>query len=65
MEISKHRVFNEEKLHEIRARFEHAPWKSLRCLAKETGISKLSAQTATKFLKLKPCRTRTALNATT
>jgi hypothetical protein len=42
---------NKEKLEEIGARLEHAPRKSLRCLAQETGILK-SAATATKLLKL-------------
>jgi hypothetical protein len=47
-------VLSKEKLDEISARLEHTPQKSLRCLAQETRISKSSAQTATKLLKLKP-----------
>jgi hypothetical protein len=50
----KRRVLTEEKLDEIGARLEHTPHKSLRCLAQEMGISKSSAATATKLLKLRP-----------
>jgi hypothetical protein len=32
----------------------HAPQESLRCLTQDTGLSKLSAATAKKLLKLRP-----------
>jgi hypothetical protein len=47
-------VPTEEEIDKIRARLEHTPQKSLRCLAQETSISKLSAAKATKLLKLWP-----------
>jgi len=60
---SKRRVLTEKKLDEIGARLEHTPWKSLRHLAQETGVSKSSARTATKLLKLKPFK-ETVVHAT-
>jgi transposase len=48
----KRRVLTEEKLDEIGARLEETPWKTLRRLAQETGISESSARTATKLLCL-------------
>jgi len=42
---------------EIGVMLEHSPWIYLRCLAQETDVSKLSAWTATKLLKLKPFKT--------
>jgi transposase len=53
----KRRVLTEEKLDEIGARLEHAPRKSLKHLAQETGVSKSSARTAIQLLKLKPYKT--------
>jgi hypothetical protein len=47
----KRRVLTEEKLDDIGARLEHAPRKSLKRLAQETGMSKSSARTAKKLLK--------------
>jgi hypothetical protein len=58
-------LLTEEKLDEISARLENTPWKSLRCLAQETVVSKSSASTTTKLLKLKSFKTSNALNATT
>jgi hypothetical protein len=52
------RVFTEEKLDDIWARLEHAPRKSLKCLAQETGVSKSSARMATQLLKLRPYKTK-------
>jgi hypothetical protein len=46
-----------EKLGDVRARLEHTPRKSLKRLAQENGVSKCSARTATKLLKLKPYKT--------
>jgi hypothetical protein len=43
----KRRVLTEEKLDDIGARFVHAPRKSLKRPAQETGVSKSSARTAT------------------
>jgi hypothetical protein len=40
-----------DKLHDIGARFEHTPRKSLKRLAEETGVSMCSARTATQLLK--------------
>jgi hypothetical protein len=40
-----------EKLHDIGARLEHTPRKSLKRLAQETGVSKSSARMATQLLK--------------
>ena len=45
----KRRVLTEEKLDEICARLEKTRYKSLRCLAEETGISKSSARNAIKL----------------
>jgi len=42
-------VLTEEKLDEISARHEHSPWKSIRLLAQETTVSKLSAHIATEL----------------
>jgi DNA-binding IclR family transcriptional regulator len=41
-----------EKLHDIEARLEHTPRKSLKRLAQETGVSKSSARRVTQMLKL-------------
>jgi hypothetical protein len=49
-------VLAEEKLDEIGARLEPSA-RSLRRLAQETGVSKTSARSATKLLKLRPYRT--------
>jgi hypothetical protein len=43
------RVLTEEKLDDIGARLEHAPRKSLKRLARETGVSKSNVRTATKL----------------
>jgi hypothetical protein len=43
----KRQVFTEEKLHDIGAKLELTPSKSLKPLAQETGVSKSSARTAT------------------
>jgi hypothetical protein len=51
------RVLTEGKLNIIGARLEHAPRKSLKRLAQETGVSKCSARTATLLLKLRHCKT--------
>jgi hypothetical protein len=48
----KHWVLTEEKLDESSARLEHTFYRLLRCLAQESGVSELSAQTFTKLLKL-------------
>jgi hypothetical protein len=40
-----------EKLHDIGARLEHTPRKSLKCLAQETEVSKCSARMETQLLK--------------
>jgi transposase len=45
------RVLIEEKLHDIGARVEHTPRKSLKRLVQETGVSKSSAGTTTQLLK--------------
>jgi transposase len=50
----KRRVLTEEKLDDIGARLEHTPTKSLKRLAQETGVSKSSARTARKLLKIRP-----------
>jgi hypothetical protein len=44
-------VLTQEKLDDIGARLEHTPRKSLKHLA-QSGVSKSSARTATKLLKL-------------
>jgi hypothetical protein len=44
-------VLTEEKLHDIWARLEHTPRKSMKRLAQEIGVSKSSARTATQLLK--------------
>jgi hypothetical protein len=46
-----------EKLAGIGARLEHAPTKSLKRLAQESGVSNSSSRTATEFLKLRPYKT--------
>jgi hypothetical protein len=51
------RVLTEEKLDDIRARLEHTPRKSVKCLAQETVVSKSSARTATQLLKIRPYET--------
>ncbi|PNF32980.1 hypothetical protein B7P43_G16572, partial [Cryptotermes secundus] len=38
-------------------RLEHTPRKSLKCLARETGVSTPSARMAPQLLKLRPCKT--------
>jgi hypothetical protein len=50
-------VLTEEKLDEIGATLEPTPRKSLKCLSEETGVSKSNARTATRLLKLRPCKT--------
>jgi hypothetical protein len=50
-------VLTEEKLRDIGARLEYTPRISLKLLAQETGVSKSSARTATKLLKLRPYET--------
>jgi hypothetical protein len=50
-------VRTEEKLDDMGARLEHTPRKSLKSLAKETGMSKSIARRATQLLKLRPCKT--------
>lgn len=52
--VRRRHVLTEEKLDQIGERLEHTPQKSLNRLAQETGISKSSARTAAKLLKLKP-----------
>jgi hypothetical protein len=47
---NKRRVLT-ENLHDIGARIEHTPRKSLKRLAQETGVSMSSARTATQLLK--------------
>jgi hypothetical protein len=47
-------VFTEENFDETWAKLEHTPQKSLRCLAQEAGISKLSTALATKLHQLRP-----------
>jgi DNA-binding IclR family transcriptional regulator len=51
-----------EKLDDIGTRLEHAPRKSLKRLAQETGVSKSSTGAATQLLKLRPCKI-TAIHA--
>jgi hypothetical protein len=53
----KHQVLTEEKLHDIGARLEHTPRKSLKRLAQETGVSMSSARRATQWLKLRHYKT--------
>jgi hypothetical protein len=53
----KYRVLTKETLHNIGARLEHTPRKSLKRLAQETGVSKSSARTVTQLLKLGPYKT--------
>jgi hypothetical protein len=50
-------VLTEETLDDIRVRLETSPRKSLKRLAQETGVSIISAQRATKLLKLQPHKT--------
>jgi hypothetical protein len=50
---SKHPLLSEEMLDEIRVSLGHYSQKFLRCLAQETRVSKWSARTAKKLLKLK------------
>jgi hypothetical protein len=52
--MEKNHVLTKEKLRETDATLEHTPQKSLRCFAKETGISNISAAIAMKLLKLWP-----------
>jgi hypothetical protein len=51
------RVLAEEKLDDIGARLEHAPRKSLKRLAQESGVSKPSTRRATQLPKLRTCKT--------
>jgi hypothetical protein len=53
----KRRVLTEEKLDDMAARFEHAPRKSLKLLAQETGVSKPSAKRATQLSNLRHYKT--------
>jgi hypothetical protein len=53
-------VLIEEGLHDIGARLEHTPRKSLKYLAQETGVSKSSPRMATQLLKLRPYKTTVA-----
>jgi hypothetical protein len=55
----KRRVIPEEKLDDIRTRLEHAPRKSLKRLAQESGVLKSRARRATLLLKLRPYETTT------
>jgi hypothetical protein len=48
----KRRVLTEEKLDDIGVGLEHTHRKSVKHLARETGVSKSSARTATQFLNL-------------
>jgi hypothetical protein len=41
----------------IGAQLEHSPCKSLKCLAQEAGISKVTVRTVTKLLELWPYKT--------
>jgi hypothetical protein len=52
----KHRVLT-EKINDIRAIPEHIPTKSLKRLAKQTGMFKSSVRRATQFLALRPYKT--------
>jgi hypothetical protein len=47
-------VLTEEKLDDIGSRLEHAPRKSLKRLAQETGVKKSGSRTATQLQKLRP-----------
>jgi hypothetical protein len=53
----KRQVFTEEKLDDTGARVEHTPRKSLKRLAQETRVSKSSARSSTRLLKLRPYKT--------
>jgi hypothetical protein len=50
-------VLIEEKLNDIGGRLEHAPRKSLKHLARETGVSKSNARMATELLKIRQYKT--------
>jgi hypothetical protein len=50
-------VLTEEKLDDTRARLEHTPRKSLKCLVQETQALKSSARKPTELLKLRPYKT--------
>ncbi|PNF36267.1 hypothetical protein B7P43_G08415 [Cryptotermes secundus] len=50
------------KLEDVEFRREHKTKTFLKCLARETGVSKLSARMAPKLLKLRPCKS-TAIRA--
>jgi hypothetical protein len=50
-------VLTEETLDDIGAKLEISPRKSLKQLVQETGVSRTSAQRATKLLKLQPYKT--------
>ena len=56
----KRRILTEAKLDEIGAALERSPNKPLRRVSQEVGVSKSSAHTATKLLKLKPYSYNTA-----
>jgi hypothetical protein len=47
----------EEKIDDIRVRFEHTPRKSPKRLVQETGVSESCARRATQLLKLRPYKT--------
>jgi hypothetical protein len=53
----KREMLTEEKLDDIGTTLEHAPRKSLKCLAQESEVSESSARMATQFLKLIQCET--------
>jgi hypothetical protein len=53
----KFRVLTGEKLDDIRARLEHTLRKSMKCLARETGVSKSNARMATQLLNLRSYKT--------
>jgi hypothetical protein len=57
----KHRVLT-WKLDDIGARLEHAPRKSLKYLAQETGVSESSTRMRTQLLNLRPYK-RTVIHA--
>jgi hypothetical protein len=50
-------VITEEKLDDIGGRLEHTPRKAQKRLAQETGVSKSSARSATKLLKIRLYKT--------
>jgi hypothetical protein len=52
--LKRNRVLTEEKLNDIGHRLENSPRKSLRRLARQSGVSVGSAWTATKLLHILP-----------